>query len=326
VPPTTLITGGAGYLGSVLTRQLLDDGHEVIIYDKFLFGRESIPEVDGDNQLSVVEGDIHDTARLRELVADARNVVHMASIVGEPACSADIDQTIRTNLNATVQLKELVADTDVEHFVFMSTCSVYGDSNEEPLTEVSKTRPISSYSQTKRLAEESLLEDAEETSATVLRLATVHGLSPRPRFDLSVNYLTKEAVLNGAGTIYGGDQWRPFIHTTDVARGIRHVLDADRDVVTGEIYNVGSDDENYQMKEVGRMLDDLVPGATIEVDASMVDERSYRGEFTKIANQLSYEPRMTVEDGIEEIRDAVRDGVVEDPNDRRYYNYQPKEE
>lgn len=323
---TILITGGAGYLGSILSRQLLDDGHEVLAYDAELFGTDAIDPLRKRDRFEFVSGDIRDTDELEAVVRRATDVVHMAGIVGDPACSADVDATIEVNLNATVELKRLCDHHNVDRFIFMSTCSVYGNSDDELLTEVSRINPISAYSQTKRLSEDSLLSSEVSFAPTIVRLATVYGLSPRPRFDLSVNFLTKKAVLDHEGTIYGGDQWRPFIHTTDVARGVRAVLHADREAVEGQIFNVGSTDENYQMKEVGGILDDVVADAKIEVDQSMVDERSYRVSFQKIADILDFKPRMTIRDGIEEIRDALVSGKITDPDDNQYYNYVPKEE
>jgi nucleoside-diphosphate-sugar epimerase len=250
----------------------------------------------------------------------------MAGIVGEPACSANVDTTIEVNLNATVGLKRLCDHYGIDRFVFVSTCSVYGNSEDELLTEVSGINPLSAYSQTKRLSEDSLLSSEVSFDQTVVRLATVYGLSPRPRFDLSVNFLTKKAVRDREGTIYGGDQWRPFIHTTDVARGIRAVLNGDREDIEGQIFNVGSTDENYQMKEIGRILDDVVSDAKIEVDQSMVDERSYRVSFQKIKDVLGFNTKMTIRDGIEEIRDALVSGKITDPDSSRYYNYTAKEQ
>jgi nucleoside-diphosphate-sugar epimerase len=296
------------------------------VFDRCLFGTDSIKPLQDNNQFQLTEGDITDTGSLSDAVADADAVVHMASLVGEPACSEDIDQTIRVNLEATIDLKDICRYQGVDNLVFLSTCSVYGDTSGDPVSEIGNTRPLSTYSQTKRLSEESLLQAKDELNPTVLRLATVYGMSPRPRFDLSINYLTKELCLNGEGTIYGGDQWRPFVHTTDVARAVRYVLEADSQMVSGEIFNVGANDENYQMKEVGDILENIIPAGHLEVDRSMVDDRTYKCSFDKISNMLGYSVETTLEEGIEEIREAVQSGGVTDPNDPTHYNYTPKEE
>lgn len=322
---TVLVTGGAGYLGSILSRHLLDEGYEVHVFDQCLFGSDPIKPLLDNDRFRFTEGNVTDTNSLSDAVADADSLVHMAALVGEPACSENVDRTIQVNLEATVTLKELCKRYGIEKIVFTSTCSVYGDSNGNAISEIGNTRPISTYSQTKRLAEESLLQGKDELNPTVLRLATVYGMSPRPRFDLSINYLTKELCLNGEGTIFGGDQWRPFVHTTDVARAVQHVLEADTEKVSGEIFNVGSNDENYQMKEVGTILESAIPGGHLEVDSSMVDDRTYRCSFDKIENMLGYTVETTLREGIKEVREAIKSGEVDDPDDPIHYNYTPKE-
>lgn len=321
-----LVTGAAGYIGSLLSQRLVEDGYEVIAYDKCLFGTEPVEPLLDDERFTLIRDDVSNTSMLADAVERADDVVHLAAIVGDPACSENIDDAVRTNLNATVQLKKLCVDAAIDKFVFNSTCSVYGDMDENHITEVSRIAPLSVYSQTKRLSEESLLNGGDAFDATVLRLATVYGLTPRPRFDLSINYLTKEAVLNGSGTIFGGDQWRPFVHTSDVVQAIMTVLNADTDVVAGQVYNVGSTEENYQMKEIGKILDDVIPQAKIEVDSSMVDERSYKVSFDKIEKDLGFDVGVTIPEGIERMRDAVRSGGIKDPDDPTHYNYTPKEE
>jgi nucleoside-diphosphate-sugar epimerase len=267
--------------------------------------------------------DINEVDRLRDAVSEADHVVHLAAIVGDPACSSEVDTAIQTNLYDTMELKRICSDEGISQFVFVSTCSVYGSSEEgELLTENSPTNPVSLYGRTKTMCEQSLIEEPGELSPTILRLATVHGLSNRPRFDLVVNYLTQKAVREGTGTIFGGDQWRPFIHTNDVARAFHRVLKADTDEVAGEVFNVGRDDENYTMKEIGEMVGELVPGAEISVDPNITDDRSYRVSFERIRTRLGFEPEITVRDGIREVREAVESGRIEDPDRWIYYNHQ----
>ncbi|WP_226007425.1 NAD-dependent epimerase/dehydratase family protein [Natrinema salinisoli] len=319
---TVLVTGGGGYLGSILTKQLLDDGHDVIVLDRFLFCDDALADVRDDDELTVIEGDIRDDGLLEDTVARADDIVHMAAIVGDPACSEAVDEAIEVNLDATVRMKRLAAEHDVSRFVFVSTCSVYGNSETgSMLNETSPVNPVSVYAQTKQLAETSLLEEPMGLDVTALRLATVYGLSPRPRFDLVVNLLTKMAVQEGTGTIFGGDQWRPFIHTRDVARGIRAALDASAEDVAGEVFNVGRDDENYTMAEVGEMIDNAVPEAEVKVDETVSDDRTYRVTFEKFRDATGFVPQIRLPEGIKEIRDALENGTLEDPDLPRHQNH-----
>ncbi|MFD1646074.1 NAD-dependent epimerase/dehydratase family protein [Haloarchaeobius litoreus] len=319
---TVLVTGGAGYLGSILTRQLLDDGHDVVVLDRFLFGDNALAELRDDDSLTIIEGDVRDEDVLEDAVSRADDIVHMAAIVGDPACSDAVDEAIETNLDATVRTKQLAAEHDVSQFVFVSTCSVYGNSETgSMLDETSPVNPVSVYAQTKQLAETSLLEEPMGLDVTALRLATVYGLSPRPRFDLVVNLLTKMAVEQGTGTIFGGDQWRPFIHTRDVARGIRAVLDAPAEDVGGEVFNVGRDDENYTMAEVGKLIDDAVPEADVTVDETVSDDRTYRVTFEKLREATGFVPEIRLPQGIDEIRDALETEAIEDPDSPLHLNH-----
>lgn len=320
-----LVTGGAGYIGSILTRDLIDKDYDVIVYDKGLFGFDSIKNIDFSDSLEIIQGDIRNPDLLSSTLTKVDDVIHLAALVGEPACSEDPDETIEVNLQSTVTIKRLCNEYDVNRLIFLSTCSVYGDEDNEPLTETAKTRPISAYSQTKRLAEQSLLDDGDYNfNPVILRLATVYGLSYRPRFDLSINHLTKKAVLQGEGKIYGGDQWRPFIHVNDISRAICNILSSDIRETANQIFNVGGNDENYQMKEIGRILDQIVRDARIEVDPSMVDERSYRCSFNKIQDTIGFKPKLSVHDGIIQMQDALKEGEIKDPNNTSYYNYSPK--
>jgi nucleoside-diphosphate-sugar epimerase len=208
----------------------------------------------------------------------------------------------------------------VRRFVFASTCSVYGAS-DELLDERSETRPLSLYGRTKVASERVLLQLANPQFAPIiLRFATIYGLSGRTRFDLVVNLLTARARLDGEITIHGGNQWRPFVHVEDAARGIVAVLTAPLESVGNQTFNIGGDDQNYTITQVGELVHDRVPEAKIVVDSANGDPRNYRVSFRKARQQLGFLPRWTVDDGIQQVLEAIASGQVVDYDDPRYSN------
>lgn len=317
---TVLVIGGAGHLGSVLCRQLLDADYRVRCLDILMFGDDAIGELLDRDRFELLEGDFRNVETVVKAVKGTDAVIHLGAIVGDPACAVDEDYSVDVNYAATRMIREVCRGFGVRRFVFASTCSVYG-AGDHVLDEHSKLNPVSLYARTKIDSERAILSLHDETfSPTVLRLATVFGLSPRPRFDLAVNIVTAMAVREGKCKIFGGSQWRPFIHTSDVARAMVKVLKAREQVVAGAVYNVGDDRLNMQLGELGDIVERLVPDAEVERREDDVDRRNYRVSFKKIRDQLGFTCEVTVEDGVREIKEALESGVVEDFRDPRYSN------
>jgi nucleoside-diphosphate-sugar epimerase len=315
-----LVIGGAGYIGSALVPLLLEEGHRVRVLDILMFGDEPLKRVIDHPKLEIVQGDFRNVVTLFRAMQDVGSVVHLGAIVGDPACQHDEELTIDVNLVSTQVIAELAEHAGVQRFVFASTCSVYGAS-DELLDERSPVRPISLYGHTKLASERVLLEEAGGGFApTVLRFATIYGFSGRTRFDLVVNLLTAKARLEGEITIHGGNQWRPFVHVEDAARSIVATLAAPIHVVGGEIFNVGSDDQNHTILEIGEMIRDRVIDSKLSVCESATDNRNYRVSFRRVADRLGFSPKWSIEDGIQQVLEAIAAGDVTDYRDERYSN------
>mgnify|MGYP000337545674 CR=1 FL=1 len=315
-----LVIGGAGYIGSALLPKLLNKGYQVRLLDQLLFGEEPIAALLDHPKLEIIHGDFRHVEKVVEAMQDVDAVVHLGAIVGDPACSLDEDLTIDVNLSATRMIAELAKSAGVGRFIFASTCSVYG-ATDETLDERSVVRPISLYGHTKLASEKVLLGMAnDDFRPSIVRFATIYGLSGRTRFDLVVNLLTAKAKMDGQITVFGGDQWRPFVHVDDAALAVAKVLDAPLDVVGSQIYNVGSDEQNYTITDIGKMVHEQVLAAELLINSDDTDKRNYRVSFAKIRKQLGFEPQWTVAMGIQQVLEAISNGDVENYTEARYSN------
>ncbi len=317
-----LVTGGAGYIGSVLVRMLLRAGRPVRVVDRMLYGVHGLENLEHDANLTVLVRDLRDP-RVHDPVLDGvETVIHLAAIVGDKACAVDEEVAIQTNWTATVALARRARAGGIRRFVFASTCSVYGEGRDEILTEESPAKPLSLYAETRWHAEQGIQELTPHAGfePVILRFGTVYGLSPRMRFDLAVNFLAQQAVREGAVSIFGGSQWRPFVHVTDIARGICMGIDEPLPADGPPILNVGDNLENYQLRDLKEELETHVPGVRVTIHPEKEDRRTYRVCFDRIEREWGFRATQRVGDGIEEVARAVRSGVIADPKERRYYN------
>jgi nucleoside-diphosphate-sugar epimerase len=319
---TVLVIGGAGYIGSALLHKLLDRGYRVRLLDLLWYGTQPIQDIIDHSGLELIRGDFRHVAKLIEAMRGVDAVVHLGGIVGDPACELDRELTSDVNLFSTRTVAEVAKLSGVRRFVFASTCSVYG-ACDELLDEYSQVQPVSHYGNTKLAAERVLREMSDEEFApTILRFATIYGLSGRTRFDLVVNLFAAKAKIDGTFTVMGGEQWRPFVHVDDAAEALMRVLEVPLEAVGNEIFNVGSDEQNYTIREIGELVRDHVPSAEMIVNAQVTDARNYRVSFAKIRQQLSFEPKWTLAQGIQQVLEAIARGEVGDYRDPKYSNVQ----
>jgi len=319
-PRNILVIGGAGYIGSVLVRRLLDRGYRVQVLDRLLYGDESLAELYDRQDFDLVQGDFRNVEAVVRAVQGMGSIIHLGAVVGDPACALDEEFTFDVNLAATRMIAEAGKGYGIRRFVFASSCSVYGAS-DEVVDERSKLAPISLYARTKIESEKLLLSIMSDSfSPVLLRLATVCGMSYRPRFDLVVNLLTAQAIFDKKITIFGGDQWRPFVHVEDVSKAIIRCLEAPPEVVSGQVLNVGSEAGNYRLVQVGNVIKRIVPDTMVSVQRDTGDQRNYRVSFEKIQRMLDFQANKTVEDAILEIAAAVRSGRIVNYRAPQYSN------
>lgn len=305
-----LVVGGAGYIGSILTRQLLDAGYRVRVLDLELFGTESLEGVMDHPRLETMKGDFRNVEDAARALRGMDAVCHLAAIVGDPACALDRETTITVNYAAAKMMAQLAKANGISKFVFASTCSVYGDS-EHIMSEDSPLNPVSLYATTKIDAERALLDAADaEFQPTILRFATAYGWSHRPRFDLVANLFSAQAVTDQKIRVFNGEQWRPFVHTRDIARACVMTLEAPLSRIGGQIFNVGDESQNYTLAQLGQIVAQANPGTIVEDVRNNDDMRNYRVNFSKIRTVIGFRASVDLVEGVQEMVDAVRSGNV----------------
>ena len=318
-----LIIGGAGYIGSHTIDLLLQKGERVRVLDRLMYGRESLADFLKRPNFQLIEGDATDIARLTEAMNGASAVVHLAGLVGDPACAVDETFTRHTNIIATRMARDVAQAMGIRRFVFASSCSVYGVSERE-VRETDALNPVSLYAQTKIDSERELLAGLRDNFfVTILRFATVFGDSRRARFDLVGNLFTAQAMTDGLITVIGPDQFRPFIHVRDLARSIAMVLAADPDQMQNQILNVGDSRLNMTILQLAEKVRDVCAEyrkVEISVTENSKDRRNYRVSFEKIKSILDFSASTLIEPGVEEMALGFLNGRYGNYRDQTYSN------
>ena len=320
----TLVTGGAGYLGVPVVGELSAAGRTVRVLDLLLHdGQHRLAaELEADG-IELIRGDVRDPSVRRRALNGIEEVVHLSAIVGDPACARDPELAEGVNVEGTTALVADARAAGVRRFVFASTCSNYGRLEDPtvPIDEDGALAPISLYARQKVAIERALLNGAAaRMEVTCLRLATLYGVAPRMRFDLTVNEFTRELWADRRLEVFGEQFWRPYVHVRDAARAIRLVLDAPSEQVAAQVFNVGDSGENYRKLDLVEIIRSLTARGTVAFVHRDEDPRDYKVSFEKIARVLGCEPKMTVPTGVAEIIAALDAGRFGDPFDRRHTN------
>lgn len=324
---SVLVTGGAGYIGSVLIRVLLKEGYFVTCVDNLMFGKESLLGVLNEKNFNFINCDINKQNELDNifLYNNFHAVIHLAAIVGDPACKLYPDLANITNWVSSKLLIDKSKNAGVSKFIFASTCSNYGkmDNPSSYVDENSKLAPLSLYAELKVKFENyilSVINKDERFTPTCLRFSTVYGVSPRMRFDLTVNEFTKDLVLGKELIVFGEHFYRPYCHVKDFSNAIVTVLNSSKEKTAYNVFNVGDTSENYTKKMLVNEIVKILPNSKIKYVTKEDDPRDYRVNFDKIKNELGFKISMRIPDGILEIKRAIQENLIRDPEEQKYYN------
>jgi len=311
------VAGGAGYIGSVLVPVLLEKGHDVTVLDRLYFGDTlAAPKARFGERLRIVRGDVRSFDR--KLMTGIDTVIDLSGISNDPSCELEPELTRSVNVDGARHLAGAAVEAGVRRYVYSSSCSVYGHGEGLGLTEKSPRHPVSLYARAKAEVEDFLMA-SKGMDVCALRLATVFGLSPRMRFDLAINVMTKNAYVGRRITVDGGGrQWRPFVHVRDVARAFELAASAEREKVAGKVFNIGSDGNNVQILNLAFRVRDAIPGTEVVHAATDPDLRDYNVSFDRAQRELGFKTEKTIDDGIREVLAALHEGAV-DPDERRWY-------
>lgn len=323
---TVLVTGGAGYVGSVLVPKLIKKGYFVKVIDLYLYGDDVLSSVKGKANLTEIKGDIRDRALLEREIPGIDVVIHLACISNDPSFELNPALGRSINYDSFGPLVRISKENGVKRFIYASTSSVYGISDAKNVTEDHPLIPITDYNKYKGLCESVLLEhQSSNFTPLVIRPATICGYSPRQRLDLSVNILTNQAVNLGRITVFGGTQMRPNLHINDMVNLYLLLLEVPDEMITGEIYNAGY--QNHTIAEIAEIVRYVVQQEVPErehleiVTTPSNDRRSYHISSEKIKRELGFVPQYTIEDAVRDLVAAFQSGKIPNPmTDIRYYN------
>ena len=316
-----IVTGAGGYVGVPLCKSLLDHNYEVVALDRYFFGLDKLRGISEHPNLVIVRDDIRscDPAIFQDVYA----VMDLAGLSNDATAEIDPELTLSINCRGAERFAREAKKNGVQRYVYASSASVYGAGARDSLVETDALTPQTDYARSKVTIEKVLGElESESFCPVILRNATIFGLASRMRFDLAINIMTlrawKERVIYVMG---GGEQWRPFVHVSDVVAAFLLVLESPRKTVRGQIFNVGSSERNFQIKQLAQFVLDVVPNVQVHLIPESPDRRTYNICFSKIEKVLGYKATFPVHDGIVEIKEALENGTL-DPDDPTCYTLQ----
>ena len=311
------VTGGAGYVGSSLVLLLLKKGYGVTILDLMIYGENVLPK---HEKLKIVKGDIRNQELLKKIIPGHQCVIHLACISNDPSFELNPSLGKMINLDSFTPLVETSKSSGIERFIYASTSSVYGIKKEKKVDEEMKLEPLTDYSRFKGECEKILFRyQSDNFTTTVIRPATVCGYAPRQRLDLVVNILTNFAYNKREIKVFGGDQLRPNIHISDMANVYLSLIESEKNLVAGEIFNAGYD--NLSVNSIARLVKKVIGSDVKITNVKSDDNRSYHISSEKIRNILNFKSRFTIEDAIKDLKSAFQNNLLPNPlNDEKYFN------
>jgi nucleoside-diphosphate-sugar epimerase len=324
-----LIAGGAGYIGTVLTQYLLEKDYNVTVIDNFLYKNNySIHSFLGNKKFKFLNIDINDSDNISKILDNISNVVILAGVVGDPITKKYPEISNKINEGGVKNFIDCCNGKGLDKVIFVSTCSNYGLIKDDELADENFVlNPLSLYAKSKVLIEKYILDlrNKVDYHPTILRFATAFGLSPRMRFDLTISEFVKELALGKELTVYDADTWRPYCHVKDFARLIFRVIEESPMKVSFEVFNAGGDDNNFTKKKIVDLILKKLPRANVKYQNFGGDPRNYRVNFAKVKKVMNFEPKYSVEYGIDELIETINNRVFDDNNDlngnyKIYYN------
>lgn len=315
-----LVAGGAGYIGSVLIRQLLEKGYTVTVFDNLSLEGDAIIDLLPHKKFHLIQGDIRNKKQITKALENIDCVVNLAALVGEPSCNKDPKKTNDINYKGAKNLCDVSKSLGIKRFIQISTCSNYGISDtNHPATEDSPLYSNSIYSKTKIAAEKYVIKQSSKKMVVcVLRLATAYGISPRMRFDTLVNEFVRDAFIDKKISIYQPYTWRSFIHVADISRAILLCLQAPSTAIQDQIFNVVN--KNYQKQELANFVKRYIPKCKMNIVSTKAEIRDYNVSSEKIKKLLGFTAKISLEAGMKEILHALTIGIFKNPKDFRYIN------
>jgi nucleoside-diphosphate-sugar epimerase len=321
---TVVLLGGAGYLGSVLSRLLIKSGYKVRVLDNLTYGDSGIKDLYNNPSFEFKKGDVRNISDVVDAVKGAGAVIHLAAIVGDAASGINPQETIEINYLSAKSVAEACKVNQVNKLLFASTCSVYGASKNpsDKLSEESELNPVSLYAKTKLESEKGILSLADENFLpTIFRFATLFGVSPRMRFDLVVNIMTANALSSKTVTVFGGEQWRPNLSVTDAAKACLLWVQSPIQKTGGQIMNVGGDDLNMKIMDIAKLVQKTILGIAIDRKENEQDKRDYYVSFAKAKALLGFKPKKSIPAEVEGIKKLIEAKSITDTKDFQYSNY-----
>ena len=318
---SVLLIGGAGYIGTVLTKNLIWSCYNVSIFDKFIYLNKNYKNKNiKSKKLKLIKGDTRNISQIFSAIKECDMVVHLAEMVGDPLCEQKPDKTFEINFLASISIANICKNLEISKFIYLSSCSVYGENKDDKLlTENSKINPLSTYAKLKDLCEKSIIKNlGNNCQPCIIRLGTVYGNSMRPRYDLVINLFSGLIANNKKITINGGDQWRPFIHVEDVSRAITTILKSKQSKVNGQVFNIVG--ENFKIKDIGNIINKKFPKAEIKYEKKSKDLRDYKVSAKKAEKTLSFKAKKRIKDEIVQMIKETKKKKIKNIFSRKFIN------